>query len=226
MKSTPFFAVFLPVAVFLHGALCPSAGASPSSQKSPAPHSETAGREDFQVAIPGPLRSFLRMAGISQKALPEEVLPFLARSIVASGYHYREGKKRPTEFLILLKAYLNQARELQKLAGADAEIRISGCSDVNPILTILGYALWQPCGPKVVLQTLDPKRAFLAADSGFPLADLEEALRRGKAFSYTSNLGDRQRFSFKCWFENEVSRQSPGHFIFRLGRQYTVQLRS
>src|SRR3954470_7461726 len=39
-----------------------------------------------QVTIPGPLRSFLRMAGISQKVSPEEILPFLARNIVVQGY--------------------------------------------------------------------------------------------------------------------------------------------
>ena len=31
--------------------------------------------------IPGPLRSFLRMAGISQKVSPEEVFPLLARNV-------------------------------------------------------------------------------------------------------------------------------------------------
>ncbi len=39
-----------------------------------------------ETAIPGPLRSFLRMAGISQQASPEEVLPLLARAVMMIGY--------------------------------------------------------------------------------------------------------------------------------------------
>src|SRR3990172_13171744 len=38
------------------------------------------------VHIPGPLRSFLRMAAISQKSTPEQVLPFLSRNVVVEGY--------------------------------------------------------------------------------------------------------------------------------------------
>ena len=38
------------------------------------------------VEIPGPLRSFLRMAGISQEVTPEEVLPLLARNVALYGY--------------------------------------------------------------------------------------------------------------------------------------------
>src|SRR5437016_2547653 len=34
-----------------------------------------------EFMIPGPLRSFLRMAGISQKVAPEEVLPLLGRNV-------------------------------------------------------------------------------------------------------------------------------------------------
>src|SRR5690349_5216666 len=54
------------------------------------------------VVIPGPLRSFLRMAGISQKAAPEEVLPLLADMVKNKGYV----GGRPTEFLVLVKRYL------------------------------------------------------------------------------------------------------------------------
>src|SRR6185437_15138591 len=35
---------------------------------------------DSQIAVPGPLRSLERMAGISQKVEPEEVLPLVARN--------------------------------------------------------------------------------------------------------------------------------------------------
>lgn len=39
-----------------------------------------------EFTIPGPLRSFLRMAGISQKTTPEEVLPLLSRNVFMQGY--------------------------------------------------------------------------------------------------------------------------------------------
>ena len=45
-------------------------------------------------------------------------------------------------------------------------------------------ALTQTCGPNVALQTSDPDKAFLAVDSGFPLENLEEALRSGQPFAY------------------------------------------
>ena len=78
------------------------------------------------VTIPGPLRSFLRMAGISQKISTEEVLPLLARNVAVEGYQGRKDSKgRPTEFLILLKRYVEQARELVKLAGPEGVIRVS-----------------------------------------------------------------------------------------------------
>src|ERR1700755_19527 len=50
------------------------------------------------VVIPGPLRSFLRMAGISQKVSPDEVMPMLAHGISLQGY--KGGTE--TEFLHLL----------------------------------------------------------------------------------------------------------------------------
>ncbi len=40
------------------------------------------------------------------------------------------------------------------------------------------------CGSEVVLETVNAARAFLSTDSGFPLAQLEQALRTDKPFSY------------------------------------------
>jgi hypothetical protein len=131
-----------------------------------------------EVSIPGPLRSFLRMAAISQQVSPEEVLPLLARNVVVNGY--LEG--RPTEYLILVNWYMDQARELQALAGPSGIIRVPTCEDAKPLLVILGYRLRQPCGPETSLETADANRAFLTIDSGFPLSDLEESLRTGKPF--------------------------------------------
>jgi hypothetical protein len=136
-----------------------------------------------QSVIPGPLRSFLRMAGISQKIAPEELLPLLSRNVFVEGY---EGSSRPTEFLVLLRRYVVQARELAALAERnDMVIRVSNCDDAKPLLSILGYRPRPDCGtPRATLQTEDPERAFLAIDSGFPLADLEQALQNGRPFEY------------------------------------------
>src|SRR5262245_53425167 len=90
--------------------------AKPAAQPSPAAPTLAPVPLDAPTAktvIPGPLRSFLRMAGISQKATVDEVLPLLAQEVDKRGYV--EGK--PTEFLILLKRYMQQARELVALAG-------------------------------------------------------------------------------------------------------------
>jgi hypothetical protein len=136
-----------------------------------------------QFTIPGPLRSFLRMAGISQKVNSEEVLPLLSRNVYIQGY---EGSTRPTEFLILLRRYVSQARELADLAAAhDMSIRVSNCDEARPLLRILGYRMRGNCGePGTSLLTEDPERAFLAIDSGFPLPELEQTLQGGKPFEY------------------------------------------
>ncbi len=156
--------------------------------------------------IPGPLRSFLRMAAISQKAPARDVLSFLARNVVVEGYHFWSGKKsgKPTEYLKLLINYTEQARDLRELAGLDGVLRVSGCSDVQPLLTILGYRFRESCGPNAVLQTTDPERAFLTIDSGFPLVELEEALRTGQPFaqSYASSQVPAL-FNPNDWVEGE-----------------------
>jgi hypothetical protein len=63
-----------------------------------------------EIVIPGPLRSFLRMAGISQKVSSEEVIPLVARNVYVQGYQGWQEGGRPTEFLILLGRYVNQAK--------------------------------------------------------------------------------------------------------------------
>ena len=133
------------------------------------------------VIIPGPLRSFLRMAGVSQKTPQNEVLPLLARNVILRGYE----NDNETEFLMLLDRYIHQARELQVLAGQAQEIRIANCADAANLIHILGYQLRYPCGQKNnALVTSNPERAFLTTDSGFPLTALEEALDKDAPFSY------------------------------------------
>jgi len=137
------------------------------------------------VVIPGPLRSFLRMAGISQKIAPDEVLPLLAHNIFAQGYEGSRDGGRPTEFLILLSRYVHQARELSVLVGSDQSIHISNCEDAKPLLHVLGYRVRQDCGKSSTsLVTDDPERAFLTIDSGFPLPELEQTLQGGNPFVY------------------------------------------
>jgi len=136
-----------------------------------------------QALIPGPQRSFLRMAGISQKITPDEVLPLLSRNVFTEGY---ERPGRATEFLVLLRRYVVQAKELTALAsGSGMVLRVSNCDDARPLLRILGYRTRANCGePATSLQTDDPERAFLSIDSGFPLAELERTLQGGTPFEY------------------------------------------
>jgi hypothetical protein len=159
----------------------------PSSD--PAGDAEAEAAQQATVVIPGPLRSFLRMAGISQKISPEEVVPLLAHNVFSQGYEGWQDKGRPTEFLILLNRYVRQARELALLADPDGVIRVSSCDQAKPLLRILGFGVRSDCGrPTAVLAASDAERAFLTTDSGFPLPELEEALQSfekgGKPFAY------------------------------------------
>jgi hypothetical protein len=137
------------------------------------------------ITIPGPLAFFQRIAAISRKAEPDEVLPFLARNVVVDGYQRAQDKDRkPTEFLKLLDAYLDQARELEAAANTQGHIHVSGCANVAPLLQVLGYRLRGTCGKDAEVETADPERAFLTVDSGFPLVELEEDLQQSKPFDY------------------------------------------
>jgi hypothetical protein len=133
------------------------------------------------ATIPGPLRSFMRMAAISQKVSSDDVLPLLARNIFMQGYQ----RGTPTEFLLLLNRYVQQARELQILAGTSNMIHVTNCDDAGTLVQILGYRVREGCGSKnFYLETANPEKAFLTIDSGFPLTELEEALQKGTPFNY------------------------------------------
>lgn len=154
-----------------------------ASSVDPPPHVD--GKEQppdvAGLAIPGPLRSFLRMAGISQKVRPEEVAALLARNVFLRGFQ----GSRETEFLILLNRYVQQARELAVLAGQEGVLHASTCDDAKPLLKILGYRTRPDCGKHgSYLETADPQRAFITIDSGFPLPALEKSLEDGRAFAY------------------------------------------
>ena len=133
------------------------------------------------IAIPGPLRSFLRMAGISQESTPAEVLPLMARN--AFLYGRQLGKK--TEYLVLESRYVQQARDLGPLAAANGSIHVEGCGDAAPLIQVLGYQFESGCSHDgATLITANADRAFLTMDSGFPLTRLEQSLQQGDPFSY------------------------------------------
>ena len=138
------------------------------------------------ISIPGPMRSFLRMAAISQKVSPDEIAPLMARNIFLLGYEGPTSQARETEYLVLLNRYVQQAKELVNLAGQTGIIHVSNCEDAKPLLQILGYRERPDCGQKsTFVETVDPQRAFLTIDSGFPLPDLERVLQEGKPFAYS-----------------------------------------
>ena len=75
----------------------------------PAPKAELA--EYTMIEIPGPLRSFSRMAALSPDLPREEILPALARNVVTNGYQAANSNEglEPTEYLKLVVRYLSQA---------------------------------------------------------------------------------------------------------------------
>lgn len=182
------------------------------------------------VVIPGPLRSFLRMSGISQEVIPSEVLPMLARNIFLHGYE--NGK--PTEFLILIDRYLRQARELQSLAGSDGQIHIGNCSDAAQLVRVLGYRFEHGCSrTNASLMTEDAERAFLTVDSGFPITELEESLEKGTAFNYPyPGTPVPVLFSQSDWMALSAWRKIPNANLIdlllhdeQLGRLYSAMAR-
>ncbi len=139
------------------------------------------------VTIPGPLPSFARMAALSPDLAPEDLLPALARNIVTNGYEASGNEAlQQTEYLRLLIRYISQARELQAMATKDGKILVSTCDsdETGALLKILGYRMRGSCGADIILETVNPTRAFLTVDSGFPLTQLEQDLRANHRFEF------------------------------------------
>ncbi len=137
------------------------------------------------ISIPGPLRSFARMAALSPDLDPDELLPALARNVVTSGYEASGNEAlQQTEYLRLVIRYVGQARELQSMAGNARRIVIPTCDseETGNLLKVLGYRMRGACGGDLVLETVNPTRAFLTVDSGFPLSELEVDLRANHRF--------------------------------------------
>src|SRR5215472_11343522 len=114
--------------------------AAPWEQALPQSPSSGQGAEQelpsSEVAVPGPVRSIMRMAGISQKASKEELVPLLARNIYVQGYEGWRTGGRPTEFLVLLARYVNQANELAEFAGPNGVVHLDNCDDAPRLLHI------------------------------------------------------------------------------------------
>ncbi len=139
------------------------------------------------IEIPGPLRSFSRMAAISPDSSSSDVLASLAHNVNLNGYSATRASEslEPTEFMKLINRYLSQARELEKLAGPSKVLEVKTCdsTETGDLLRILGYRMRGGCGSDVILETVNPSRAFLTIDSGFPLAELETSLRTNRPFT-------------------------------------------
>lgn len=137
------------------------------------------------VIVPGPLSSFARMAALAPDVAPEELLPALARNVVTNGYEASGNEVlQQTEYLRLLIRYIGQARELQAMAKTGQKIVIPTCDsqETGDLLKILGYRMRGSCGEDIVLETVNPTRAFLTVDSAFPLTELEQDLRANHRF--------------------------------------------
>ena len=213
------------LAVFVAGplsfALCTAAPAAIEAQSSSAvsqtqaqasqsestyPAATTVGPET--IIVPGPLRSFLRMAGISQETVPDDVLPMLARNVFLHG----RVNGKDTEYLVLVDRYVQRAREIQRLAGPDGAIRVAGCDDAAILIHTLGYKFEHGCNRKNAdLITADAERAFLTVDSGFPLTALEEALQEGTPFTYAfPGTSLPILFSEKDWYAVSAWKRKVG----------------
>ncbi len=169
------------------------------------------------IKIPGPLRSFGRMAAISPESDPNEVLVSLARNVVTNGYQasHSNDALEQTEYLKLVNRYLSQARELEKLAGADHMIHIANCdsTETGDLLRVLGFRMRGGCGSEVVLETVNATRAFLSTDSGFPMAELEQALRTNKPFRLRLFTQPTSRFFTAPITGSPQKEKSDGEFI-------------
>jgi hypothetical protein len=138
------------------------------------------------IAIPGPITGFLRMAALSPDLKLQDMLAALGRNVVINGYQSANSQSglEQTEYMKLLIRYLSQARELETLSGPTKKLTIATCESATTgeLLRILGYRMRGACGGELVLETVNASRAFLTIDSGFPLAELEQALRNNRSF--------------------------------------------
>jgi tetratricopeptide (TPR) repeat protein len=172
--------------------------------------------EASYIEIPGLLSSFSRMAALSPDLRPSEILPALARNIVTNGYQAISANEalEQTEFLKLVVRYLSQTREIEKLAGPGKVLRIDTCESTTTgdLLRIIGFRMRGGCGSDLVLETVNASRAFLTTDSGFPLAELEQALRTNRPFSLDYRPA-RIPVLYGVEYWHSAKDKTPGEFI-------------
>jgi hypothetical protein len=168
------------------------------------------------IEIPGPSSGFARLAALAQDTRPEDLLPALARNVVTNGYQTTLGSEglEQTEFLKLVIRYLSQAREMEKLAGADKILRIETCDSTatGDLLRVLGYRMRGGCGSDLVLETVNASRAFLTIDSGFPLSQLEQALRLNQVFTLDYHSA-RVPVLYDVAYWQSATEKTEGEFI-------------
>jgi hypothetical protein len=180
------------------------------------------------IEIPGPLRSFARMAAVSPDIAAEDVMASLAHNVVLNGYAAAHGADslEPTEYLKLIERYLSQAREIEKLSGPEKMLTVEMCesAQTGDLLRILGYRMRGGCGSDLALETVNPSRAFLTIDSGFPLATLEAALRTNRPFTLDYHAA-RVPIIFSADYWQTGGGQKTAEFIdFFLGDPATCRL--
>ncbi len=134
--------------------------------------------------------------------------------MVTNGYQasHSNDALEQTEYLKLVHRYLSQARELEKLAGRGKVIKVDTCDSptVAELLRILGFRMRGGCGSEVVLETVNAARAFLTTDSGFPLNELEEALRTDRPFTYDYHPSQVPvLFGPEYWLGRTKDKESP-----------------
>ncbi len=160
------------------------------------------------VSIPGPLSSFARMAALSPDLAPEDLLPALARNIVTNGYEAAGNESlQQTEYLRLLYAlYRIRRGSSSRWPGRSARLSFPACDSeqTGALLKILGYRMRGSCGADIVLETVNPTRAFLQWTPAFRLrrwnricartTALNSLMRRPLSlFSTTRSTGCRHR---------------------------------
>lgn len=199
-------------AVFCAFVVCaafPGNGSRAAESKAPpkASTQEIRTQPQSYIVIPGSLHSFVRMAGISAEATPEEVLPVFGHFVETYGYSGSKGKSpERTEALILFQRYFAQAEALAKIAGTAGRIHFDNCEEAKPLLKALGYRLQGGCKGNRDIAVEDPAKAFITVDSGFPLADVEEDLLENKPF--TTRYGSTRLpliFSVRDWTDERNS---------------------
>ncbi len=169
------------------------------------------------------------MAAIAPDSRPQDILPALAHNVITNGYEASHGNEalEQTEYLKLVHRYLSQAHELEKLSNEKRIIEVKSCDapNVADLLRVLGFRMRGGCGSEVVLETVNAARAFLTTDSGFPVNQLEEALRTNRPFTYDYHSAQVPvLFGSEYWMPNVKDAEPAGFIESFIGDPSTCRL--